>query len=314
MTYEEFQKELLNHLQRKCGKGVTPELTHQLKENGLKKTGITLRCPDTISSPIIYLEDSFEQYQHSGGLDEIADEVLRLYRAIPKLNISEHFLADFNHIKGTITMKLINTEKNRAFLETVPHIPFEDLSLVYYCVLNVMDRGRGTMLIDNMKAALWSVDAKTLHQYALANYTDLLSASFMTMGQQIEAIFLSCSENLALEENSVLEMPDDGFEDCMYVLSNKCKQWGAALMTCKSLMDDIADFFREDFYILPSSIHELVLIPDSKSLSKDELDLLIQDINQTQVPPEEYLSDHAYHYSKKGKNTIPCFGQGLFLS
>lgn len=66
MTYEEFQKELLNHLQRKCGKGVTPELTHQLKENGLKKTGITLRFPDTISSPIIYLEDFLSSISIAG--------------------------------------------------------------------------------------------------------------------------------------------------------------------------------------------------------------------------------------------------------
>lgn len=314
MTYEEFQKELLNHLQRKCGEGITPELTHQLKGNGVKKTGITFRFPDTISSPIIYLEDSFELYQHNGDLDEIADHILRLYRTIPKLDISEHFLADFSNIKGTITMKLINTEKNLTLLDTVPHIPFEDLSLVFYCILEITDNGTGTVLIDNEKAALWDVDTRALHQYALKNYTDLLSASFMTMSQQIEAIFSSYDENLALEGKSVFEMPVDGFDDCMYVLSNKYKHWGAALMTCKSLMDDIADFFREDFYILPSSIHEVILVPDSKSLFKDELDALIQEINQTQVPPEEYLSDHAYHYSKKGKNTIPCFGQGLFLN
>lgn len=99
----------------------------------------------------------------------------------------------------------------------------------------------------------------------------------------------------------------------MYFLTNEYFSCGAILMTCKNLMDEIADFFKEDFYIIPSSIHEVILFPRSKAPSKKELDRLIQKVNQEYLDPEEYLSDHAYYYSKSGQGTGEYFMQNLLL-
>ena len=83
-------------------------------------------------------------------------------------------------------------------------------------------------------------------------------------------------------------------------------------MTCKNLMDKIADFLGEDFYILPSSTHEVLLLPESRAPSKEELDQRIQEVNREALEPEDYLSDHAYYYSRSGQDSDDCFMQNLF--
>lgn len=210
-------------------------------------------------------------------------------------------------------MQLINTEKNRVLLNQVPHIPFEDLSIVYRCFFEVTTSGTVSALINNDMAKMWGADTAVLHKCALENYTRLLPIEFSTMLQCLTCILRPCIKNGTDTDEIYPIIPDDASDDPMYVLTNKMHQWGAALMTCKSLMDEIADFFKEDFYILPSSIHEVILVPESKALMKEEFDHMIQEINQTQVEPQEYLSDHAYHYSQSGKNSIPCFGQDISL-
>lgn len=311
MTYEKFQKELINRLRTKCAKGITLELTRQLKNNSQAKIGILFRNPDTNAAPAIYLEEYYEQYQKDGNLEDIVNDILQFYHSLPFISIDERSITDFNRIKSRITMKLINTEKNRELLNTVPHIPFEDLSIVYYCILKSTDDGLSTMLVKNQHMDAWGVDTEILHQYALANYKNLLSTKFLSMSQQMALLLHPCDNNTHGDE---CILPEYDSNDYMYVLTNKMNHWGAALITCKSLMDEIADYFKEDFYILPSSIHEVVLVPESKALSEEEFALMIQEINQTEVEAQDYLSGHAYHYSRNGKNSIPCFGQNLSLA
>lgn len=313
MTYEKFQKELINRLQTKCAKGIDLYLTRQLKNNNQEKIGIIFKSPDTIAAPVIYLEEYYEQYQKDGDLEDIVKNILQFYHSIPLFSFDGRSITDFNRVKNRITMKLINTEKNQELLGTVPNIPFEDLSIVYYCVLNVMDHEMGTMLITNQHIAEWGVDAEVLHQYALANYKKLLSTKFLSMSQQMALFLHPCDNNNPDGDACILPEYNSHSNDFMYVLTNKLNQWGAALITCKSLMDEIADYFQEGFYILPSSVHEAILVPDSKALPEDKLTLMIQEINQTELDPQEYLSGHAYHYSLDGKNSIPCFGQDLSL-
>jgi len=313
MIYEKFQKELINRLQTKCANGIHLELTRQLKNNSQAKIGILFKNPDTNTAPAIYLEEYYKQYQKDGNLEDIVDNILQFYNSIPLWSFDERSITDFNRVKNHITMKLINTEKNHELLDMVPYIPFEDLSIVYYCVLKVMDNEMGTMLITNQHVAEWGVDAEVLHQYALANYKGLLSTKFLSLSQQIALFLHPCDNSNPLGDACFVPEYNDHSDDFMYVLTNKLNQWGAALITCKSLMDEIADYFHEGFYILPSSVHEAVLVPDSKALPEDELALMMQEINQSELDPQEYLSGHAYHYSRDGKNSIPCFGQNLSL-
>jgi len=62
----------------------------------------------------------------------------------------------------------------------------------------------------------------------------------------------------------------------------------------------IAEMFNTDIYILPSSIHEVIVV-SSIIKSAEDLALMVKDINRTELKPEEILSDHVYFYGKEEK-------------
>ena len=96
-----------------------------------------------------------------------------------------------------------------------------------------------------------------------------------------------------------LELPE---KDKMYVLSNKLKNYGAACIAYPYILDMLAGVLKENFYVLPSSVHEVIIVPESSQIRQSELERMVREINETQVPEEEILSNHAYfYYAQEGK-------------
>lgn len=91
-------------------------------------------------------------------------------------------------------------------------------------------------------------------------------------------------------------MPD--VPDTMFVLTNDTKVNGAAAILNDDTRQEIADKVG-DFYVLPSSIHETLIIPKDAGMELRDLEQMVQEVNQTQVAPQERLSDHVYEYDAK---------------
>lgn len=294
MTYETFQTEVLHGLQCREIGNADLALTKRKKNNGQIRCGIVFSNPVTNTSPTIYLEDYYEFYQAAGCFDMVVDMIAELYRSLPAIQVDEKILQDFSLAKDRIIMKLVNTEKNRTFLETVPHLPFHDLSIVYSYFIGETNQTVMEMPVNDEMLKNWGINTLTLHRHALKNYNRLLPVKFANLNQYLQ-------DSGYTDE----DLSDDEYEwgKDMYFLTNKSIRGGAVLMTCKNLMDQIADFFGEDYYIIPSSIHEILLLPKSKFPSREWLDQQIQEINQSHVAPEDYLSDHTYYYSKSEQHT-----------
>ena len=91
----------------------------------------------------------------------------------------------------------------------------------------------------------------------------------------------------------------------MYILSNHMRSYGAAALIYPEQLRKIAEEVGENYYVLPSSVHETIIVAESESPDKEELCSLIKEINETQVEAEEVLSDHAYYYDcSTGKLTL----------
>lgn len=306
MTYETFRKEILQGLQRREISNVNLSLTKQLKSNGQVKHGVVFNNPASNTSPTIYLDEYYEFYQATKDIDTVIDLLAELYRSLPAIQVDEKTLLDYSTAKSRIIMKLVNTEKNRTFLETVPHIPFQDLSIVYYYLIGKSDGMLLNMPVDDKLLKAWGVDTLELHRQAVANYNRLLPIKFASLDQLL-------LDNGSLKAEYYAALSDNDRSNTLYLLSNEYLTGGAVLMTCKNLMDEIADFFGENFYIIPSSVHEVLLFPISRAPSKEELDRTIQEVNRDYLEPEEYLSDHAYYYSKSAQGTGAYFMQNLLL-
>ena len=81
------------------------------------------------------------------------------------------------------------------------------------------------------------------------------------------------------------------------VLTNNNSQLGAAVILYDGVLKDIAK--GEDLVILPSSIHEVLILKAKQNDSPAELKAMVQDVNATQVALEERLSDNVYKYNAK---------------
>ncbi len=90
----------------------------------------------------------------------------------------------------------------------------------------------------------------------------------------------------------------------MYVLSNKMRNYGAACIVYPHILEMIWNILQTDYYVLPSSVHEVIITPCHKSITCEELDEMIQDINATQIDAEEVLSGHAYLYEHRHRQAV----------
>ena len=111
----------------------------------------------------------------------------------------------------------------------------------------------------------------------------LLPWEFMSMKQMIEGF------DEADEEDFVP----------LYVLSNVKRCFGAAWMADEEVLRSIAGILQKDYYILPSSVHECLILPAQADTDRESLRDMVREINQSEVEPEEVLSDNVYYYSMK---------------
>ena len=204
-------------------------------------------------------------------------------------------------MRQKIIYKLVNTEKNKELLEDIPHIEFLDLSIVFQCLVTQEDFGRASILIHNVHLKLWDVSVEILYQAAKENTQQLQGYEIKGMTEVLQEIM--CAED---SENFTEDNERSSFSGSvpMYVLSNKSRVDGAACMLYPNLIQDFAEAIQSSFYIIPSSIHELLLLPTRHLEESQEIKSMIREINDTQVSAEEILSYSLYLYDKEERRIL----------
>lgn len=293
MEFTNFTTLVQREVEKRAGENYRVKLNDVMKNNGVVLRGITLMQDDSNISPTIYLNPYYDAYENGDTtLGTVIDEVIDTYER-NKINrsIDMKFFLNYETVKSRIIFKLINTEKNRELLKDVPYIPFHDLSIVFQCLVSEERFGNASILIHNVHLQLWKVNARELYERALEN-TPLLQ------GYELADM------NTVLEEMKALGgIDDEGIEDMhqevpMYVLSNKSRVNGASCILYKDILKDFAMVVDKDLYVLPSSIHEVILLPADGTQESGQLKEMVREINQSQVEEEEVLSDSVYYYRR----------------
>lgn len=242
-------------------------------KNGRTLTGILAKPSDSNIGPTAYVNDI------EGTDEEIAERITEILRdAVRDLDSKTEGvmdvvkkIRDWEFAKTRIRSMLIKTEGNEKFLEDRPHVEFLDLSK---CFDLVIDEARGmTAPIKNDMMDHWGVTAEDLEKAE----------------QMPDVTFQSMAEILGVPEME--NMP-------LYVLTNGRKFKGASLITRENVLKDVSERVGGDFVLLPSSIHEVIIVPVDQSTGKmDEFTEMVKFVNNNEVDPTERLSDHAYLYT-----------------
>lgn len=181
---------------------------------------------------------------------------------------------------------MVNREKNKELLADIPHEEFLDLAICFYYNYESPEIGDGVILIHNSHLDMWNVSCQELRRLADFNTPKLMPAELCSMNEAIATLGEGDLEDTSLEDTSKF----------LYVLSNKKHCMGAAAILYPGILREIARRLGGNFYILPSSIHETILMKDNGRCSSEKLHEIIADINRSQLREEEVLSDYAYFY------------------
>ncbi|MDD5935686.1 MAG: DUF5688 family protein [Clostridiales bacterium] len=304
LAYEDFLVSMKQELLGYLGEDYQVELKHVIKNNGIILDGLLIRGHGENVSPTIYLNTYYEQFCEGRDFRDIAEEILAIYEdsSDESREIGLNFKYEFEQMKSMITYRIVNYEKNKLLLRSIPHLRILDLAVTFHCIVKLEKAGIGSIRITEEHRTTWNVSLEQLWEVAVENTKRL----FPPVIRPMEEVVLDLIEqkNLLDEEESKAIGKECASKSNMYVLTNQKGINGAACLLYPHVLEEFAQMLGEDFYILPSSIHELILVPQTFTnqehiqRSKVELENMVQEINETQVAVEEVLSDHVYEYSK----------------
>ncbi len=297
MEFLNFTMLVREEVEKRTGECYKVRLDDVRKNNGVVLRGITVTQDDSNISPTIYLNSYYEEYiKGRATLINVVNDVMDTYhRNKVNQSVDMRYFLNYESVRQKIIYKLVNTEKNKELLEDIPHIEFLDLSIVFQCLVAQEDFGRASILIHNVHLKLWDVSVEILYQAAKENTQQLQGYEIKGMTEVLQEIM--CAED---SENFTEDNERSSFSGSvpMYVLSNKSRVDGAACMLYPNLIQDFAEAIQSRFYIIPSSIHELLLLPAGDADESSSIRNIIRDVNETQLLEEEILSDSLYIYDR----------------
>lgn len=189
----------------------------------------------------------------------------------------------FDRIKDKIMYRLVNQKLNLERLTNIPHRIIEDLAITYFISLDEYGEDNGSIPIENRILDSWEVAEEDLYKYAKRNTVKRRPLSIVFMDDLVKKY---------------------GIRDYtgMYILSNKTGVEGAIAMFYPDVLKNLSEKLDDDLIIIPSSIHEVIVVPMSKNMDADSTANLIGEVNTECVDYGEILSDHPYAYYRKSNS------------
>lgn len=300
MKFNEFAEEIRAELEGLLKKETTVSIHSVTKNNGVVLHGITIRMKSRNVSPTIYLEEFYNEFLKGKEIREIVSEIYGIYENDTyKENLDLRFFTEYENAKENIVFKLVNYEKNRVQLEDIPHVRYLDLAIVFVCVVRNDELGNATILIRNNHLELWKQSAQSIYNTARRNTPKLLPPELKTMEEVLGDLF---GVNVQAEEEGI---PEEFIKTGMYILSNRLRMCGASVILYDGILKEFADKCEKDIIILPSSIHEVILLPYNEEHDKDTLTQMVKEVNRTQVEAQEVLSDGVYVFLREENKIVP---------
>lgn len=288
MMIQEFAKEIRDRVENVLS-GHSLKVEQIDKGNGLQMTGLIIRNGKEPFGPVIYLEPYYEQQQEGRSIEDIVEDIVSVYcenAAAPMSGSMVKDLLNWDLMKERVVYRLINEEKNRRKLAEVPNTGWLDLAVVYYLYLEEKS-GQVYAAVTNGLMKSWGISQEELHRHAEKNMQELLPE---VMENILDVLSCQNSPQTVEEEQPVLSV---------YVLTNKTRAYGASALLYGNALKRMAEKWNTDILILPSSLHEVLILPDDYGKDYKGFRSMVEEVNRDVVGPESYLSSNVYRYSRK---------------
>lgn len=292
MKYFEFIDEMAKKVKLCFDKDVSVEIHKVIKNNSMEYDSLTIIEPGRNVTPNFYLQNMYRRYVDGIGIDSLVAEIVQAYETGKDNEKYGNLSLEYDDCQDKIVMRLISLEKNSKMLEDMPYIPFLDMAVVFYFLVDNDEKGIASIRITNRVMTNWGTDIKKLYTLASSNSKRIFEEKIMPISTMLEGYNVNLKEmglgNIDCAQGEIYEP---------YIVTNNVGINGATVILYPDMLKEIAAKIGGDFYMLPSSIHEVIVISTGADISEKELKGMVEEVNQNYLLPDEYLSDNIYKYS-----------------
>lgn len=292
MKYFEFIDEMAKKVKLCFDKDVSVEIHKVIKNNSMEYDSLTIIEPGRNVTPNFYLQNMYRRYVDGIGIDSLVAEIVQAYETGKDNEKYGELSLEYDDCQDKIVMRLISFKKNRKMLEDMPYIPFLDMAVVFYFLVDNDEKGIASIRITNRVMTNWGTDIKKLYTLASSNSKRIFEEKIMPISTMLEGYNVNLKEmglgNIDCAQGEIYEP---------YIVTNNVGINGATVILYPDMLKEIAAKIGGDFYMLPSSIHEVIVISTGADISEKELKGMVEEVNQNYLLPDEYLSDNIYKYS-----------------
>ena len=281
-----FEEELIRTLEVRS-RGLLHVAGDWIPLNNQPKTRVLkLHIKECCLMPLIYPGDYESRFCAGESLESLADEILeQVNRTRETADIPGDFFRTYEGVRDGIFCRVINADKNRALLDEIPHEIHENLAIVFYYELQETWMEDATILIRNEHLELWDKSACEIKNTAWKNTIKKKVVKFKKLSQVLA--------EYGLFETEMME------DNPLYLLTNEQGGFGAVTAFYPDVLAKCAEELHSNLILLPSSIHEWLLLPSDvcdRAGDPDELRVMVREINRSQLEEKEILSDEIYFY------------------
>ena len=284
---EEIKLSIEDYVGKKCSVKVQP-----VDKNNITMTALSILPEGSVVGTVIYVDPYYEASRQQVTTQTLIKKALESIKKgiedAPTVDLN--MIRDYEQVKGRLSVDLMSAD-NTKILKSVPHQLFEDMAAVYRINLDWEKMG-GTVLITNQMLEVYGITPEQLHADAIHNAEAIKPVCISNLFK-----FLRERDPQRFQEEWGDEVPLE--EDALYVATVPDKMRGAGVLLYENFFEDAAKIFGGDFYIIPSSVHEVLLAKDVDGIEYSKLKQIVKEVNNTQVEPEDRLTYSVYHYDTK---------------
>lgn len=266
--------------------------------------GLTVIKDDAVLAPTINLNRAFESYQLQPwvSMEQVLRKMAEAIQDAPE-QFNLNGITNYENARKKLFIRVSSAETNMDMLQNVPHQLMEDLAITYHILINMNDDGLSTTTVTNEMMKNYGITKEQLHADAMENSPGIMPPQIAPMGSIMEQLLGIDTRNAEMEAPAVdiMEVPTQCMleENPMVVVTNNQIVEGASVIFYPGIMDKIGEAFEGNLFILPSSVHETIVLPDNGDFDHRMLKDMVQEINANEVRPEEQLTNEVYHYDAK---------------
>ena len=283
MNYEEYKEKLIEAIKDRLGEQVSIEDVPCIKNNEAKRDGFVIRS-ERMANPIFYI-DAFYTRFCSG--EDINEQIEMMFNILSNENVEVEKMANkllqgtWEEIKANVGVEVINHNWNKTKLEDVPHARLLNLAIVF----RVLFDDNSSSIITNAMMKRWKITE-----------TELMQAAFNNL-RETKFNIKKVADVLGPEVKE--ELTSDELEECpLYVMSNESQVFGASGLVRKDLLKEFVHKIGKDVFVLPSSIHEILLVPATDDVDVTYLKSMVKCVNESSVNKAEWLSENVYYFGR----------------